>query len=204
MVAVITAAVVFGLLSAGAAFALGDHAGAWTRLVTTAPKHAAGMLLLTPLFMSHPRRPRPAGLFETIAQIAVTLTVATLVFVFNPGVLPITFLSFVPLVWAASRMSTRLLLAEMLAIAVIASSASAHDVGPFSFERLTPKAGCIILQTYALSMVIVFLALSLAVGQERDTAERLRHSEEVFRRIFDGSVAGKLIVSRGADGWIVQ
>ncbi len=69
----------------GAAFALGDRAGAWTRLVTAVPKHAAGMLLLTPLFMQHPRRPRQAGPFETATQIAVTLTVAALVFVFNPG-----------------------------------------------------------------------------------------------------------------------
>jgi len=204
LVAAITAAVVFGLLSAGSAFALGDLAGAWERLLTAAPKHAAGILLLTPLFMCHPRRPRQAGLFETIMQIAVTLTVAILMFVTNQGVLPITFLSLIPLVWAALRMSTRLMLTEILAIAVIASLASAHDMGPFSFERLTPKVGCILLQTYELSMVIVFLALSLAVGQERETAERLHHSEEVFRRIFDASVAGKLIISRGANGWTAQ
>jgi len=110
----------------------------------------------------------------------------------------------VPLVWAAMRVSTRLLLTEILALAVIASYGSERGRGPFSFEHLGPKAGSIFLQTYELSMVIVFLTLSLAVAQVRETAQQLRHSEEVFRRIFDGSVAGKLIVSQDADGWIVE
>lgn len=42
LVAAITSAVVYDLLAAGAAFALEDHADAWTRLVTGAPKHSAG------------------------------------------------------------------------------------------------------------------------------------------------------------------
>ena len=202
--AVITAAVVYDLWSVVSAYALGDQAGAWTRLVTAAPKHAAGMLLLTPLFMQHPRRPRQAGLVETTTQLAVTLTVAALVFVFNPGGHTGAFLTLVPLVWAAMRVSTRLLLTEILTLAVIASYGSERGRGPFSFEHLGPKAGSIFLQTYELSMVIVFLTLSLAVAQVRETAQQLRHSEEVFRRIFDGSVAGKLIVSQDADGWIVE
>ena len=201
--AVIASAVVYVLLSAGAA-ARWETMRRMGGLVTTAPQHAAGMLLLTPLFMQHPRRPRPAGLVETTAQLAVTVAVAALVFVVNPGVLSAAFLTFVPLVWAALRMSTRLMLMEILAIAVIASFASAQGVGPFSFEQLTPRTGSILLQTYELSMVIVFLALSLSVGQERETAQQLRHSEEVFRRINDGSVAGKLIVSQDGDGWIVE
>ena len=204
LVAVMTSAVVYDLWSVGAAFALGDRAGAWTKLGISVPKHAAGMLLLTPLFMQHPRRPRHAGPFETAAQIAVTLTVAALVFVFNPGGLNAAFLTFVPLVWAALRMSTRLMLTEILAIAVLASLGIAQGLGPFSLQHLTPKTGSILLQMYELAMVIVFLALSLAVGQVRETALQLRQSEDVFRRIFDGSIAGNLVVSQDADGWIVE
>ena len=162
------------------------------------------MLLLAPLFMQHPRRPRQAGLFETTTQIAATLTVAVVVFVVNPGGHTGAYLAFVPLVWAALRISTRLLLMQILAISVIALFGSTHGSGPFSFEQLGPKAGSIYLQMYELSMLIVFLALSLAVGQVRETAELLHHSQDVFRRIFDGSVAGKLIVSHDADDWIVE
>jgi hypothetical protein len=88
LVAVVMAAVIQNLWSVGARFALGDSADAWSRLVTAAPKHAAGMLLLAPLFMQHPRRPRQAGLFETTTQIAATLTIAVVIFVVNPGVTP--------------------------------------------------------------------------------------------------------------------
>ena len=204
LVAAITAAVVYDLLSAGAAFALGDWPDAWTRLITGAPKHAAGMLLLTPLFMQHPHRPRQAGLLETTTQFTATLTAAAFVFVFNPGWLNTAFLTFIPLVWAALRVSTRLLLTEIVAISVIASYGSQRGIGPFSFVHLTPKTGSILLQTYELSMLIVFLTLSLAVGQVRETAQQLRQGEDVFRRIFDGSVAGKLIVSQDSDGWIVE
>ncbi|HEY9267141.1 MAG TPA: MASE1 domain-containing protein, partial [Mycobacterium sp.] len=135
LLAVIAAAMVYDLLSAGAAWALGDTAGAWTRLITNAPKHAAGMMLLTPLFMDLPRRPRQAAPFEVVAQMAVTFTVAGLVFGLNQQ-MPLSFLPFVPLVWAALRLSTRLMLLEILGVAAIASVASTQDRGPFSFDRL--------------------------------------------------------------------
>ena len=92
LVAAVAAAMVYDLLAAGAALAMGDRADAWTRLITGAPKHAAGILLLTPLFMAHPSRPRQAGLLETTAQIALTLTAAVGVFVIQHG----AFLTFVP------------------------------------------------------------------------------------------------------------
>lgn len=203
LVAVITAAMVFDLLSAGAAWALGDTAGAWTRLITNAPKHAAGMMLLTPLFMDLPKRARQAAPFEMLVQAAVTFAVAGLVFGVNQQ-MPLSFLPFVPLVWAALRLSTRLMLLEILGVAGMASVASTQDRGPFSFDRLTLEPGIVVLQTFELSMVIVFLALSLAVGRERDTAQRLHDSEELFRRIFDASVAGNLIVGQEADGWNVR
>ncbi|WP_245906066.1 MASE1 domain-containing protein [Mycolicibacterium palauense] len=202
LLAIAVASVVYALLSSGAALAVGDPAGAWTRLVTAAPKHGAGMILLAPLFMHLPRRPRQAGTVETLLQITASLAVAVFVFVIN-GRLPLAFLPFVPLVWAATRLSTRLLLVQMLAIAVIASYGSAYGGGPFAFPRLNPETGSIVLQIFELSMVIVFLALSLSMGHERDTAQRLHDSQDLFRKIFDNSVAGKLIIRRQDDGWYV-
>lgn len=63
----------------------------------------------------------------------------------------------------------------------------------------------LVLQVFELSMVVVFLSLSLslAVGQERATARRLNESEELFRRIFDTSVAGMVIATRHVTGWKV-
>lgn len=203
VVAVFASAATFDVLSVLVSLAVGDTAGAWTRFVTGAPRHAAGMILLAPLFMSHPRRPRVAQPVEIAAQIVVTLAVAVFVFVLN-DLLPLAFLPFLPLVWAAMRLTTRMMLVEMLAVALVASVGSAGGRGPFSFDRLTPETGSIVLQIFEVSIVIVFLALSLAVGQERETARRLNISEELFRRNFEASVAGSLIVARDGDGWSVR
>lgn len=203
LVAVVAAAVTYDLVSVAVSLAVGDTAGAWTRFVTGAPKHAAGMILLTPLFMSRPERPSKATRLEAVAQIAVSLAVAVGVFAVNPR-LPLAFLPFVPLVWAALRLSTRLMLLEILAVAAIASVGSTRGDGPFAFDRLGAEWGSIMLQIFEVSIVIVFLALSLSVGREREMAQRLNESEELFRRIFDASVAGQLIVQDRGDGWVVQ
>uniref|UniRef100_A1UK08 Stage II sporulation E family protein n=1 Tax=Mycobacterium sp. (strain KMS) TaxID=189918 RepID=A1UK08_MYCSK len=202
LVAVASAAIVYDVVGAGATYLLADSTEAWIRFVTSAPKHAAGMLLLVPLFMHLPRRPRPAGPVETVAQVVTTLGLVTFVFAFNPG-MPLSFLPFMPLVWVAIRLTTRELILLMLAIAVIASAGSAYGTGPFAFNLLAPEVGNLVLQVFELSMVVVFLSLSLAVGHERTTARRLNESEELFRRIFETSVAGMLIATRAATGWKV-
>lgn len=204
LVAVTVSSVMYAALSAATSLALGDPEGAWIRLITAAPKHAAGMMLLTPLFMWHPRRPPQATKFETVIQVAIAGIVASVVFVLNYDSLPISFLTFLPLVWAALRMPTRLMLTEILAIAVIASLGSSLGSGPFAFQPERAWSGDVLLQLFELSVVVVFLALSLAVGQQRETLDRLHLSEELFRKIFDASVAGKLIVTQADGGWTVQ
>lgn len=203
LVATVAAAVVYDLLAVAVDLLLGDPSMALTRLVTSAPKHVAGMLLVTPLFMDLPRRPHPADMIETVAQLVATIGVAVFVFMVNTQ-LPLAFLPFVPLVWTAMRLSTRQLQLQMLAIAIVASVGSARGTGPFSFHELGPDAGSLVLQIFEFAMVVVFLALSIAVGLERDTARRLHDSEELFRRNFDSSVAGKLLVRRNGAGWSVE
>ncbi|TPG28240.1 SpoIIE family protein phosphatase [Mycolicibacterium hodleri] len=203
LIAVATS-VLYALLAAGSSWLLGDIAGAWDRLLTSAPKHAAGMLLLTPLFMALPRRLHRASYVESAAQLFAALAVAVAVFVVNESPLSLAFLMFLPLVWAALRMSTRLLFLVMLVIAVIASAGSAYGTGPFSFDRLGITVGTVTLQVFQMSMVVVFLALSLVVGSERATSLRLHESEQLFVKSFNSSVAGKLMVTRGPVHWTVD
>ncbi|TFV57538.1 serine/threonine protein phosphatase [Mycobacterium sp. PS03-16] len=202
LIAVVSAAAVYDVVATAATFLIVDSSAAWTRLVTSAPKHAAGMLLVAPLFMDLPRRPHRAGPVETVILSAATLALVTFVFAFNPG-MPLSFLPFMPLVWAAMRLSTREVIVLMLAIAVIASAGSAHGEGPFAFHLLGTETGNVVLQIFELSMVVVFLALALAVTAERHTAARLVESEELFRKIFDTSVAGMVIAVRDNTGWTV-
>lgn len=197
------ASVLYGLSALGCALLLGYPEGAWDLLLTSAPGQAAGILLITPLFMDVPRRREPATRAETAAQVFVVLSVVVGVFVVNDG-LSLGFLAFLPLAWAAVRMSTRLLSLETLAIAIVASVASFEDTGPFGFDRWGMTAASLTLQLYNISMVVIFLVVSLAVGSERDTSLRLSESEHLFVKSFNSSVAGKLMVTRGPVHWTVQ
>jgi sigma-B regulation protein RsbU (phosphoserine phosphatase) len=199
---VVAASVLFALIASGVSFALSDPA-AWGRLVTSAPKHVAGMVLLTPLFMGVPGRRQPAGYAESVAHAGAALAVAAAVFVVNDA-LPLAFLPFLPLTVAALRISTRQLSLVMLGIAIISSGASAAGMGPFAFDRLGAATGVIVLQVFQLSMVMVFLALSLVVGSERETSSRLYESQELFGKSFNSSVAGQLMVIRGSTRWTVE
>ncbi|BBY49899.1 hypothetical protein MARA_33670 [Mycolicibacterium arabiense] len=202
LIAILAAAVVYDLVGSTATYLLADSSQAWTRLVTAVPKHAAGMLLLAPLFMKLPGRARQARLPEIVAEIALVLGVTAFVFTFTPG-MPLSFLPFIPLLWAAVRLSTRQLIWLMLGVAIIAYTGSAVNRGPFAFDRLGEDTGVVVLQTFLLSIMVVFLLLSLAVGLEQRTALRLAEREELFRTIFETSVAGMVIATREATGWQV-
>ncbi|OKH72700.1 serine/threonine protein phosphatase [Mycobacterium sp. SWH-M1] len=195
--------VLYALLAAGGSALAGDHDGAWDRLLTSGPRHAAGILLLTPLFMVLARPRKSRQLLGSVLCVGATLGVTFSVFWLNDG-LPLAFLPFLPLTWAAMRLSTRTLILVMLSVALVASFGSSHGAGPFSFGGLGAPTGTTVLQIFEASMVIVFLALSLVVESERETAAALHDSDELFRKSFDSSVAGKLMVRRTPTEWIVE
>lgn len=203
MLAASAAAAVFTVITSAALFASGDHGGAVTHLATAGSKHAAGILLVTPLFMEVPRRDRTAPLAEALAQTAFMIALTAYIFVGNDE-MPLAFLAFVPLVWAASRLTTRQLLVQILVVAVVASYGSGHGHGPFAFDKLGPDVGGVLLQLFELTMVTVLITLSLMVGLERDTARRLYQSEELLSTSFASSVAGQLMVTRAGSEWVIR
>lgn len=172
-------------------------------LTSAAPRHAAGILLITPLFMHIPRRPRSTGRLETSAQVVVAAATTVAVFRINDE-LPLAFLPFVPLVWAALVTPTRVLVTEIIALSAIAAYGSAHGTGPFDFGRLGPVDGSLVLQVFQASMLVVFLTLSLVVGREQDGRRLLADSEQLFRNNFDTSFSGIVILDGPDRGWTVR
>ncbi|MGE2719751.1 SpoIIE family protein phosphatase [Mycolicibacterium celeriflavum] len=203
LLAALAAAVVYDLVATLAELWLSGPDDALTRLVTSAPKHAAGIILVAPLFMGLQPRARRASRAEALGQLALTLAVTFYVFSIDDQQ-PVSFLPFVPLVWAATRLTTRQLLLQILMVSAIGSYASSHGLGIFAFDRLGVTTGSILLQVFELTLVMVLISLSLMVGLERDTAERLARSEELFRTNFDSSVAGQVMVSRDGGVWEVR
>ncbi len=156
----------YGVLAFGAFTLFGDHAAAMESLVTGLLKHAAGIALLTPLYMTPPRRNQQTGYAESVAIAVTAFAVTAAVFMLEP--LPLEYLPFLPLVWAALRLSTWMLTVLMVGVASISANGSIFGMGPLSFEVWGASTGTVLMQVYQMSMVAVFLTLSLVVGSERE------------------------------------
>ena len=193
---------VYGALAFGAFTLFGDQASAVESLETAVLKHAAGIALLTPMYLTPPLRNQQAGYGETGAIAVVTLAVTAVVFTAGPA--PLEYLPFLPLVWAALRLSTWMLSLLMVGVASISANGSIFGMGPLSFDIWGISTGTVLMQVYQMSMVAVFIALSIVVGSEREMSTRLHESEELFRKSFNSSVAGKLMGVRTANQWIVE
>jgi phosphoserine phosphatase RsbU/P len=193
---------IYGLLAFGAFSLLGDHATAMESLETSVLKHAAGIALLTPMYITPPLRNQQAGYGESVVLAVVTLAVTAAVFIDGPA--PLEYLPFLPLVWAALRLSTWMLSLLMVGVASISAHGSIFGMGPLSFDLWGISTGTVLMQVYQMSMVAVFLTLSIVVGSEREMSTRLHESEELFRKSFNSSVAGKLMGIRTSNQWIVE
>ena len=198
----LVSASVYAVLAFGAFSLFGDHASASESLETACLKHAAGIALLTPLFITPPLRNQQAGRAETVGVAVATLAVTAAVFTVGP--LPLEYLPFLPLVWAALRLSTWMLSLLIVGVASISANGSIFGMGPLSFDLWGVSTGTVLMQVYQMSMVAVFLTLSIVVGSERDMSTRLHESEELFRKSFNSSVAGKLMGVRTTNQWIVE
>ena len=192
----------YGLLAFGAFSLLDAPATAMESLETGPLKHAAGIALLTPLFITPPLRNQQAGYGESVGIAVTALAVTAAVFTVDP--LPLEYLPFLPLVWAALRFSTWMLSLLMVGVASISANGSVFGTGPLSFDLWGFSTGTVLMQVYQLSMVAVFLTLSIVVGSERDMSTRLHESEELFRKSFNSSVAGKVMGVRTSNQWIVE
>ena len=198
----LVSASVYAVLAFGAFSLFGDHASASESLETACLKHAAGIALLTPLFITPPLRNQQAGRAESMGVAVATLAVTAAVFTVGP--LPLEYLPFLPLVWAALRLSTWMLSLLIVGVASISANGSIFGMGPLSFDLWGVSTGTVLMQVYQMSMVAVFLTLSIVVGSERDMSTRLHESEELFRKSFNSSVAGKLMGVRTTNQWIVE
>jgi len=175
VLAVVLAATAYDVTIALATLATGDVHTSLVQLFSAGPRRAAGMLLVAPVFMRLPAVERHPGRALTMIQIGVALVVAVLVFRTND--FPLAFLVIVPPVVGALWFGPRWLLMEMLAIAVIASYASANGHGPFSFARFGPTTGATLLQAFELTMATIVLVISLTVSSERRAASRAQRQD---------------------------
>ncbi len=158
--------------------------------------HAAAILLIAPLAMRLPRHAKQAGTVETVAQWAAVLGVV--LFVFRPDqAIPLTSLPFPFLVWGAARLSTREMVAQLLAYFTTVSVLSSAGYGPI-VQRVTesgapPELIGTLLQAQVLGAVLVALPLSLVRTQQAITLDRLTHSHDLVSNILDATTATAIL-----------
>ncbi len=182
---------------------VGDPAAALTHLASAGPRHAASILLIAPLFVRMPGDEKLELSPDTTFHVSITLGTAALVFLTHQH-LPVSFLPIVPLVWGSFLVSARWLSLEILGVAMIASYGSLHNTGPFAFDLLGSALGSALLQFFEISTVAIVMMLALTVFRERESSAQLGDSELLYRRNFESSLAGALIVVREADCWRIR
>ncbi len=203
LVAAVLAATAFDLILSAAALATSGTAEAIFHLASAGPRRAAGILLITPLFLRLPEDHLGKMDGRAVTHIATGLVTAGLVFL-TPQHLPLAFLPLVPPIAGALVIPARWLMVEMIGIATIASYGSSIGNGPFSFTVLGSDGGAAILQVFEVAMVGLALLLALTADAERDVARLLTASELLYRRSFQNSVSGMLIANREESRWTVQ
>ena len=130
LIASLLGALAIGVLAGGTAALLRGQEFVPTFLSLLA-SHFSALLIVVPLGLVSRRLGRLASTGEAIVQAALLAVIIALVF--WPGnSLPLAFLPFVALLWAAFRLSTLLLSIELIGVALTVTVLTAMGGGPFA------------------------------------------------------------------------
>lgn len=202
LIAVLASATVFDLILLLGLLLSGQPEAAVFQLASAGPRHAAGALLLVPFALVLPDAEKPSSRADAAIQVGIGLIVAALVFV-GTKELPLAFVALAPPVWSAFSIPLRWVLMELLGISLLAAYGSAINRGPFAFEAFGRAGASALIQLFELITISVTLMLALTVARERSVTAKLEASELTYRRNFENSLAGMIMIARDADSWQV-
>lgn len=197
---VLGAALISVLAASGVAVV--DGGSFYLSVRSTFFSHAAATLVILPIAMTPPARGVGRLAWELPLQVAA-LAVAS-AFSFAPSqTLSLEFLPLPLLIWAALRFDLMIVIWELAAFAVLTTTTTAQEAGPFGFDyergALSPFGMGAITQAYVVAAAVMVLPLAIGVEQHRRLLERTAASERLFRRNFTESVVGMLLM-RGDAG----
>ncbi|MCH1868454.1 PAS domain S-box protein [Nocardioides sp. CFH 31398] len=165
-------------------------------LRNTTASHLAGTLTVVAAALAFrgQRRVR-APRWETTVQ-GLALALALALTVSEPTSAGLLALAPLPLlVWAGLRLGTRVVVVELIALAVAITVAARLGVGLFATTAGDTYAAyfyAALSQSYVICAVLVALPLALALEQRRELLSRVLDSERNLRRSFSESVVGLL------------
>lgn len=201
-VAVLAGALAVGV-AAAAGVALIEGGDFLPTVLFVGASHAAAVAMIAPLAVLPTPVPPVAGRIEIATQ--TLLLGGVIVLVFQAGAtLPLTFVLFPVLAWAALRFPMRFVLLETLVAAVLMLLLTLDDGGPFRREGLHLVAGAAVFELLLLTYAGFAVVLSAAQYELRALTTQLHASN----RLLTGSVVdariGLVIADRGRDTTTVR
>jgi diguanylate cyclase (GGDEF)-like protein len=211
IVAAVLGGVTFALAGTATIVVLADGP-AWPTALHVFASHTSAVLLVTALVLRQDPTPSGATTAEAIVQALTVAGVTVTVFATDLG-LSVAFLLVLPLLWGAMRLSLRAVTVETVLSLMLALTLTAFGVGPLSpvFDavgaglRTAPSTLLEVVwtQLFAVSTLVVVLALAITTVQRRALLLRVRRSEQVIRGGFDDALLGLAILRRGHDEWAI-
>lgn len=171
-----------GLLAAITVTLLGI--GDFGRTITfVTASHAAAVLMIAPLGILPHRLPRRRTPIEISSQ---TLILAVIIgTVFAPGAtLPLAFLPYPVLAWAAFRFSLRIVVVQQLVASIAILLLTLAGGGPFSAPGIDPLTGAALAEAFLVTFAGFAVVLASAQHQLRETSRGLT----VSTRLLSGGI----------------
>ncbi|MFT4212591.1 MAG: ATP-binding protein [Microbacterium sp.] len=191
VLAVVVGALVIGTL-AGAAVAAVDGTVFLDSALHAATSHAAAVLLIAPFGVLPPPAPEKAHWPEVIGQ--SLLMAVTIVLVFSPITnLPLSFLPFAFMAWAAFRFPMPMALAQTLATAVAVLVFTLAGGGPFAVPELTSFELVLVVEAYMIVLAVFAILLGTARYEVRQATRTALTVSQVITGGFVDSRVGLLI-----------
>lgn len=180
--AVIAGAATIGVL-AGITIAWLEGGMFWPSAGFVAASHAAAVFMITPFGLLPTSAATRARTPEMVAQMAALA--ATIAFVFNTSSdLPLAFLPYPVLAWAAFRFPIRVVITEALLASLAILFLTVAGGGPFNRDAFDVATRAALAETFLVTFAGFAVLLSAAQYELRDTARRLAATS----RLLSGSL----------------
>ncbi len=191
--AVLVGTIAIGLMAGTSVGLLGDGDAVATAISVTA-SHMSAVVILVPIALLKPAAFRVTRGREFVLQL---LTLCLFVFVtFSPGQgLPLTFLPFPVLAWAAIRLGTGVLMVEIIGVAIAVTTLTSLGAGPFAVAvQDDPRVTIHLIQAFIVITAGSMLVIAKGETERAQLVSRVRSREKVLRSALLGSAGGFVIM----------
>jgi two-component system, OmpR family, phosphate regulon sensor histidine kinase PhoR len=198
LLAAVVGAATIGLLAGGTAWAFLGSDFVPTVLALLG-SHASALLVITPVALVSPRRLQRVSHWEAVLQLLALVVLVG--WTFWPGnILPLAFLPFIALLWAAFRAPTIVVAIQLIATTAATTLLTAAGGGPFAvFAGDGTRTTVELIQAFLIVYSVSVLYVSAARNEWANVVTQLGAREALLRGGIISSETG-ILVAEVLDG----